>query len=85
MASCVIDDDASPGDARQIQHVVPIDRKATGIATLFSSSEQLALAVHLGPNEVFPGHVHVSPEWCFVMRGTFNDNFGTKYAPCFFL
>ena len=72
------------GDVGKTQHVVPINRSAMGIATLFSTSEQLALAVQLGPNEMLPGHVHVSPEWCFLMRGTFQDNFGTKTAPCFF-
>lgn len=36
------------------------------------------------PNEEYPGHMHGSEEFCFLVQGALTDNFSTKHAPCFF-
>ena len=83
--------EASSGNQKKTQYTIPIDRQVMGQTILFSEAKadsslyQMALALQLGPNEIYPDHVHVSTEWCFLMQGSLRDNFGTKTAPCFFL
>ena len=36
------------------------------------------------PNAVYPGHLHGSEEFCFLVHGSITDNFSNKTAPCFF-
>jgi len=53
---------------------------------LYTEAEngRFALKLRFEPNARFPNHWHGSAEWCFVAKGEFRDNYGTKKAGDFF-